>query len=470
MRLDEVKVLEKLDDIRKGWTKNDFSWNGNHYEKGKRSQGPDRPALEKASPVLEVLVEAAPNCYPNFTDLRSILHVLHSKYNVLELGEAESDGWMEAGEAADMWRIQCKDLLTLRKQKKPPASEVLRKLLALIVCENAAESAEAEEAFEGRSNSPVPRTAEGFPDWSKFADPFFGDDDFGHAVADYDSNEDPFGESETDACNPYLADAIGGGDETKLLADAGGDDDVDDDDECHFVSESCDCPECMQAVVIDAKPTATGTTTNKHHVPKPSKQKIVATTTPPTKKTSRAKPAAKTAPAHLEAAKTTPAPAPANLEALIREMPVPPSVKGKQRQDTLGTRRRLSKKTAGNEGGKGEAKGNGKGKTADVITEPGQKKQKKKQKKNKTPKTKKDMDVGLKGPFTLHRRSLPLMAYIKASDGFVCAMSVKNNPYHLVDIAELKKKLEAGEISTRRVANQWSKDQSRQRQDEIDED
>ena len=114
--------------------------------------------------------------------------------------------------------------------------------------------------------------------------------------------------------------------------------------------------------------------------------------------------------------------------------------------------------------GKGRGKGNGK---ANDIAMP---KKKKKKKTSQTSQTRKNMDAELEGPYSLHTRSLPTMAYIKASDGFVCSMSVKNNPCHILDMEELKKKLEAGEISTRRVANQSSKDQSRRRQDEIDED
>ena len=54
-----------------------WDWDGKMYPKTKRSQGPDMEKLNDHSDVLLLLMQIAPNAYPDAYRLRDLLMTLH---------------------------------------------------------------------------------------------------------------------------------------------------------------------------------------------------------------------------------------------------------------------------------------------------------------------------------------------------------------------------------------------------------
>ena len=187
-------------------TNNKWAWDGTSYPKTKRSQGPNVDSLVVHSEPLKILLQLAPNGYPDPYRLRDLLMKMHFKFNIFEKckGEAHLNLSNRAIIAADRWRIQCRHLVMLKKCGQDYGSQVIKELLAMIsVGSVPAELAEAPapaelvavpapaepaemppppaEATSQYWRQPVPYTADGVINWGEVEDQLpelIGTDDF----------------------------------------------------------------------------------------------------------------------------------------------------------------------------------------------------------------------------------------------------------------------------------------------------
>ena len=74
--------LKPIAEILKNKIEVSFSWDCDHYKKP-RGGGPDKDALLLGYKVLKVLVQHAPNGFPNFTNLRAVLMRLEKEFGII---------------------------------------------------------------------------------------------------------------------------------------------------------------------------------------------------------------------------------------------------------------------------------------------------------------------------------------------------------------------------------------------------
>ena len=60
-----------------------WQWDGSHYVKQKRSLGPDTDTLVLGLPVLQRMITAAPNGYPDQRGMRYVLNTLDDKFQII---------------------------------------------------------------------------------------------------------------------------------------------------------------------------------------------------------------------------------------------------------------------------------------------------------------------------------------------------------------------------------------------------
>ena len=107
-----------------------FEWSGKLYPKTKRSHGPNQDSLNMHAEVLEVLIQLAPNGYPDGFLLRDLLIKLHAGFRIFdENTETHLSIGSRAMLAADRWRIMCKHCRMLAKTNSPCSQEELKKVV-----------------------------------------------------------------------------------------------------------------------------------------------------------------------------------------------------------------------------------------------------------------------------------------------------------------------------------------------------
>ena len=74
-------AVEKFMDIASRCHHPEWNWDGTMYPKTKRSQGPSQDALQDHSDVINILLQLAPNGYPDPYILRNVLMQLHGIKN-----------------------------------------------------------------------------------------------------------------------------------------------------------------------------------------------------------------------------------------------------------------------------------------------------------------------------------------------------------------------------------------------------
>ena len=172
-----------------------WSWDGTSYPKTKRSDGPNVEGLAMHNEPLKILLQLAPNGYPDPYRLRDLLMKMHSLFNIF--AECHTEGYLSpssrAALAADRWCTQCRHLIMLKRCGQDYDNPLIKDLLATArlasadqrlaeapaPAELAAALAPAEPA-EGPPPSaeetpewymqPVPCTADGDIDWGGVED------------------------------------------------------------------------------------------------------------------------------------------------------------------------------------------------------------------------------------------------------------------------------------------------------------
>ena len=184
-----------------------WAWDGTSYPKTKRSHGPNVESLAMHSEPLKILLQLAPNGYPDPYRLRDLLVKLQNMFNIFANCKLEAHLNLanRAILAADRWRIQCKHLVMLKKCGQDYGDSVIKELLGMITtgsvppAEPAQAPAPAELAevpapaelaemppppAEDTSqywSQPVPYTADGVIAWDQVEDQLpecIGNDDF----------------------------------------------------------------------------------------------------------------------------------------------------------------------------------------------------------------------------------------------------------------------------------------------------
>ena len=89
-----------------------------YKNRGANSGGPYKQCIIKSLPVLDAIIDQAPNCYPALANLKHVMLKLDTEYNVFLNKETDSNPRGKktatlAMEAAECWKKMCKDVLVL---------------------------------------------------------------------------------------------------------------------------------------------------------------------------------------------------------------------------------------------------------------------------------------------------------------------------------------------------------------------
>ena len=107
-----------------------FRWEGSSYGKPSRSLSSDEEGLAKHAPGLLALLGLAPTGFPAQASVRDALVKLHSQHAVFDCDSRMVLRY--ASEAADVWRIMCRDCYELKKKKcRNPTLQSLMDLIEL---------------------------------------------------------------------------------------------------------------------------------------------------------------------------------------------------------------------------------------------------------------------------------------------------------------------------------------------------
>ena len=97
--------------------KTGFEWDGSDYTKASRALSQDESGLVTYHEPLVPLLKQAPSGFPTFHSVRQVLHMLHTKYNILgDIPEKQEFSYVS--DAADKWRIMCKDVYEQKKRSR----------------------------------------------------------------------------------------------------------------------------------------------------------------------------------------------------------------------------------------------------------------------------------------------------------------------------------------------------------------
>jgi hypothetical protein len=129
--IDALAPLAKLKDPG-------FAWDGSKYPKESRGLGIDATQLKEHQSPLSLILSASPSGFPSMGALRKVFEALQDKFNVFDL-KACVPCFSVAANAADRWRIMCKDVYLLAKGSRKASAEdlaVLKPLTDMIVFKN----------------------------------------------------------------------------------------------------------------------------------------------------------------------------------------------------------------------------------------------------------------------------------------------------------------------------------------------
>jgi hypothetical protein len=108
-----------------------FHWDGSGYGKSCRSSGCDQEGINMYEKPLKVLLKLAPSAFPSHPDLRRTFVILNQRFHVLQVSQRQEE--KAASEAADKWRIMCKDVYNASKKKnKEDYGKAMTELIALL--------------------------------------------------------------------------------------------------------------------------------------------------------------------------------------------------------------------------------------------------------------------------------------------------------------------------------------------------
>ena len=102
---------QHVEDIEAG-KEPQFSWDCSDMIGCTRGSHPHLESLEIRGLVLQAIALVAPNGYPNYRSLRSVLERVDGKFKIFKKSSKSKFG--QISEAADKWRICCKQCLTVK--------------------------------------------------------------------------------------------------------------------------------------------------------------------------------------------------------------------------------------------------------------------------------------------------------------------------------------------------------------------
>ena len=108
------KDLEPLAKLRRSL----YRWDGKDYSKPSRSLGPARDELQVSLPALRILVDHAPNGYPDFAGMKRVWNRLHLQHRIMEdLDDTAAPAFIqkELTKSVDVWRTKLAHMIGLKK-------------------------------------------------------------------------------------------------------------------------------------------------------------------------------------------------------------------------------------------------------------------------------------------------------------------------------------------------------------------
>ena len=149
-----------------------YEWSGSHYGKKKRSLGPDRKALELGAELLTILINFAPSGFMSQPPLVRVLSSLDAEYGIFELPtanrlpkEIEQQRQITASDAADLWRLQMKHVVGMRRSLESSSCQVLQACLdRLPAPSDIGTDTETEYEPPVAAEFEIPRDSTGAPD------------------------------------------------------------------------------------------------------------------------------------------------------------------------------------------------------------------------------------------------------------------------------------------------------------------
>ena len=217
-----------------------FHWNGTLYGKPTRQTAADRDGLIAHKEPLMALLAVCPSAFPCHSGVRAALIEIDDK--MLIIGCDRRFQHKIASEAADIWRVMCKDLYDLKKNPRAELPE-LQSILDAVTITHRSEDAASSDALSVTAMGAVTHSASAT------------------ASATVPQKASSDAHSATATAPPLDAEAVKG-----MFAGMFSDDDcpvdVSDDEldvsdgelDVTFVAEVCRCPECVAgADALDAK-------------------------------------------------------------------------------------------------------------------------------------------------------------------------------------------------------------------------
>ena len=116
-----------------------FKWDGSLYTKPSRNLNGDQESLMLHLEPLKVLLALAPTGFPAHRQVQKALQQLQQDFNILNCKEQELN--IITADAADCWRIMCKHVYTMKKNKIKVKGS-LQELLDLVGAECQGETSE----------------------------------------------------------------------------------------------------------------------------------------------------------------------------------------------------------------------------------------------------------------------------------------------------------------------------------------
>ena len=186
------------------------SWDGAFYSKPSRNLGPDHSGIENHHRPLKALLALAPSGFPSLVSVRSALLRLNEEFGVLGVGKA-ADPFGAADAAANVWRIMCSDLYSMKKDAVKCGSAIIQELLAMIHLPSASSECVESGGADGADGTGAPQPLA---------------DSFQVALADIEELEAELRDRTSYAANCANCTCSG------------------DDDDVVIVCISCNCPSC----------------------------------------------------------------------------------------------------------------------------------------------------------------------------------------------------------------------------------
>ena len=250
---EELRELSKLKDPG-------FKWDGSTYQKPTRSTSADHEGLFAHRKALEVLLKVAPTGFPSHSDLKATFVKLHKKEQVFEGVRTDDAGktLKAATEAADIWRIMCRDLYNLRKlEVKDHKVQFLVDMIELSTKEDGSTGGDDIVMCDDKDDDEQRSGVVSFPDFDSLVDPDLAADDFDsqQAAANFDSQQaaDDFDSEQAaenfdseQAANNFDSEQAAANFDSEQAANNFDSEQAADDSDVEIVAMQCRCPVCSK--------------------------------------------------------------------------------------------------------------------------------------------------------------------------------------------------------------------------------